>query len=287
MVLNGTDLAPFLTRQARCAPRAENRIHRSMEKNPRSAVLRSPAGERLLQLIGQSVLPVQVAADRGGDPAAGARCARAPRCAASAWSRPWAPRTRSASSSLLNSSMVVPSIAVTSIWCQAEPVPRSASARAASISKITAHRLLVQQDPGLGQRRAGRGDGCPVSPAGRASRTSGPGPGHNPDPGTAPRRGRHIAVTSAVSARSSLCPCSACATAVAITPSASSSAIRPARRSSPSRSSQNPGPAAACASRPAASAGPASHLRLASGNSGRRRNDHGKLGGQQSSSARR
>ena len=42
MVLNGTDLAPFLTRQARCAPRAENRIHRSMEKNPRSAVLRIP-----------------------------------------------------------------------------------------------------------------------------------------------------------------------------------------------------------------------------------------------------
>ncbi len=33
-VLNGTDLAPFLTRQHSCAPVAENRIHRSMEKNP-------------------------------------------------------------------------------------------------------------------------------------------------------------------------------------------------------------------------------------------------------------
>jgi len=43
MVLNGTDFAPFLARQARWAPRAENRIHRSMEKNPRSARLRIPA----------------------------------------------------------------------------------------------------------------------------------------------------------------------------------------------------------------------------------------------------
>ena len=60
----------------------------------------------------------------------------------------------------------------------------------------------------------------------------------------------HIAVTSAVSARSSLWPCSASATAAAITPSASSSAIRPSRRSPPSRSSQNPGPAATCASTP-------------------------------------
>jgi hypothetical protein len=43
MVLNGTGFAPFLTRQARCAPRAENRTHRSMEKNPRSARLIIPA----------------------------------------------------------------------------------------------------------------------------------------------------------------------------------------------------------------------------------------------------
>ena len=42
----------------------------------------------------------------------------------------------SASSALLNSSIVVPSIAVTSIPCQATPMPRSASARAASISKM-------------------------------------------------------------------------------------------------------------------------------------------------------
>ena len=41
-----------------------------------------------------------------------------------------------ASSSLLNSSMVVPSIAVVSISCQAAPAPRSASLRAASISKM-------------------------------------------------------------------------------------------------------------------------------------------------------
>ena len=41
-VLSGTDFAPFLMRQARCAPAAENRIHRSMEKNPRSARLRMP-----------------------------------------------------------------------------------------------------------------------------------------------------------------------------------------------------------------------------------------------------
>ena len=46
----------------------------------------------------------------------------------------------------------------------------------------------------------------------------------------------HIAVTSAVSARSSLCPWYASATARAITPPASSSPIRPARRSSPSQS---------------------------------------------------
>jgi len=41
-VLNGTDLAPFFTRQHRCAPVAENRIHRSMEKKPRSARLSMP-----------------------------------------------------------------------------------------------------------------------------------------------------------------------------------------------------------------------------------------------------
>jgi hypothetical protein len=42
IVLNGTDFAPFLTPQARCVPAAENRIHRSMEKKPRSARLRMP-----------------------------------------------------------------------------------------------------------------------------------------------------------------------------------------------------------------------------------------------------
>ncbi len=45
-VLNGTDLAPFLTRQHSCAPVAENRIHRSMEKNP---------GRRGLSMPGRSV----------------------------------------------------------------------------------------------------------------------------------------------------------------------------------------------------------------------------------------
>jgi hypothetical protein len=42
MVLRGTDLAPFLIRQARSAPAAENRIQRCMEKKPRSARLRMP-----------------------------------------------------------------------------------------------------------------------------------------------------------------------------------------------------------------------------------------------------
>jgi len=42
-VLNGTDFAPFLTRQHRCAPVAENRIHRPMEKKPRSARLSMPS----------------------------------------------------------------------------------------------------------------------------------------------------------------------------------------------------------------------------------------------------
>jgi hypothetical protein len=42
-VVNGTDFAPFFTRQIRWAPLAENRIHRSMEKNPRSARLTMPA----------------------------------------------------------------------------------------------------------------------------------------------------------------------------------------------------------------------------------------------------
>ncbi len=42
-VLNGTDLTPFLTRQHRCAPAAENRIHRSMEKKPRSARFSMPS----------------------------------------------------------------------------------------------------------------------------------------------------------------------------------------------------------------------------------------------------
>jgi hypothetical protein len=42
MVLRGTDLAPFLIRQARSAPVAENRIQRCMEKKPRSARLRMP-----------------------------------------------------------------------------------------------------------------------------------------------------------------------------------------------------------------------------------------------------
>jgi hypothetical protein len=42
MTLSGTDFAPFFTRQARWAPRAENRRKRSMEQKPRSARLNMP-----------------------------------------------------------------------------------------------------------------------------------------------------------------------------------------------------------------------------------------------------
>jgi len=41
----------------------------------------------------------------------------------------------SASSSLLNSSIVVPSMPVVSIWCQVAPIPSARSVRAASSSK--------------------------------------------------------------------------------------------------------------------------------------------------------
>jgi len=47
MVLSGTDLAPFLIRQARWAPVPENRRNRSMEKKPRSARFSIP-GRKLL-----------------------------------------------------------------------------------------------------------------------------------------------------------------------------------------------------------------------------------------------
>ena len=71
MILSGTDFAPFLTRQARWAPRAENRRKRSMEKKPRSARLSMPGPNDFLQLVSQGVLAVVVAADRGADPAEG------------------------------------------------------------------------------------------------------------------------------------------------------------------------------------------------------------------------
>src|SRR5258708_11937143 len=67
-VLSGTDFAPFLTRQARCASAAENRMKRSMEKNPRVGEVEDARPEGGFQLIGQGVLAVVVAAGRGGDP---------------------------------------------------------------------------------------------------------------------------------------------------------------------------------------------------------------------------
>src|SRR5260221_590995 len=42
-VWRGRDFAPFLPRHTSWAPRAENRIHRCMEKKPRSARLRIPS----------------------------------------------------------------------------------------------------------------------------------------------------------------------------------------------------------------------------------------------------
>ncbi len=153
--------------------------------------------------------------------------------------------------------MVVPSIAVTSIWCQAALIPRSASLRAASIWKM--RRITCSPSRTRALDSAGPEGVTVPGFTGRpgianvlASTRSYPWSGNSAPAMTA------IAVTSAVSARFSLCPCPACATACAIAPSASNPAIRPARRSSPSRSSQNPGPATACASRSPASAGPAS-----------------------------
>src|SRR6266568_307620 len=67
-VLAGTDFAPFLTLQHRCAPVAENRRNRSMEKNPRSERLTVPGCQRGFQLVSEGVLPVVVAADGGGGP---------------------------------------------------------------------------------------------------------------------------------------------------------------------------------------------------------------------------
>ena len=66
------DVALFLTRQHRWAPSAENRSHRSMEKNPRSARLRMPSPNYPGGLICQGVLPVVIAADRCSDPTTGA-----------------------------------------------------------------------------------------------------------------------------------------------------------------------------------------------------------------------
>ena len=82
MVLNGTDFAPFLTRQARWAPRAGEPDPPVHGEEPAVGQVKDPGGERGLQLVGQGVLPVMVAADRGGDPPPGPGARRARRSAA-------------------------------------------------------------------------------------------------------------------------------------------------------------------------------------------------------------
>jgi hypothetical protein len=48
-------------------PAAKTRAAPLHGEEPPVSGVEDPAGERLLQLIGQGVLPVQVTADRGGD----------------------------------------------------------------------------------------------------------------------------------------------------------------------------------------------------------------------------
>ena len=92
-VLKGTDFAPFLTRQARSAPLAENRSHRSMEKNPRSA--RFASRPRTWPRAGLPGRSRRRGSRRARRRSTGRwRCGRARRPAAAASRRPRACRTR-------------------------------------------------------------------------------------------------------------------------------------------------------------------------------------------------
>jgi hypothetical protein len=66
MVLRGTDLAPFLIRQARSDPAVHG-------EEAAVGEVEDAGPEAVFELVGQGVLAVVVAADRGADPAEGRR----------------------------------------------------------------------------------------------------------------------------------------------------------------------------------------------------------------------
>ena len=126
------------------------------EEPPVSGV-EDPAGERLLQLIGQGVLPVQVTADRGGDPAArrGAHVRRdAQFRLGPARGHPECLRQLSVVEQLDGGAVdrgdlhLVPGRADAQVRVAAGGIDL----------EDPPHHLLAQQHPGLGQRRARRGD---------------------------------------------------------------------------------------------------------------------------------
>ncbi len=159
------------------------------------------------------------------------------------------------STPFLASSIVVPSMAVTSMPFHSRPIPRSASVTAASSPKT----LFMTCSPSsfLAWENA-LPDGIsapgrrfrPGSPNAVASTLSYPAPGNRQATST------QITVIFAVSTRSYLCPAGASRSARVITSSASSSSSRPCRSSSASHSVQNPGPDAIRAAISAASSLP-------------------------------
>ena len=154
--MNGTDFAPFLTRQARCAPRRGEPDPPVHGEEPPVGQVDDPGGERGFQLVGQGVLTVVVAADRGGDPPAGpgAHVRGDPQLRLGAPGRhPERVRELVVTEQLDRGAVQAGGL---------HAVPGRADAQlqvgAGGVQlEDAAHHLLAQQGAGLGQRRAGRG----------------------------------------------------------------------------------------------------------------------------------
>ena len=121
-----------------------------------------PAPNAAFQLVCQGVLPVVVAADRGGRSTGGWRCGRSATSRSSGVRRRRAPRTRRPARRCCPAPAVVPSIAVTS-----RPVPQQADAQVrVGPGRVQLERslraVLAGPLPGLGERAARSAPGCPA-----------------------------------------------------------------------------------------------------------------------------
>ena len=254
-------------------------------EEPAVGQVEDPGGERVLQLISQRVLPVVVAADRGGDPAAGrgAHVRRYPQLRLGPPGRhPERPGQLIVAEQLDGGAVDRGGF---------HPVPGRAGAQvrvaAGGVDLEDApHRLLPEQDPGLGQRRPGRRDRARFHRQARHRERPGQ---HQVIALIGEQRADDDAHRGHLGGKRTVqlvpVPC-----------------LRHRRRDRPVREQlrdqarpaqlpeqvlPEPGPGHSLRQQLSRLRGLRLTSAVTSGNSGRRRNDHGKLGGQRSSPVRR